>query len=512
MGREHGPRFRLGASQRVPHGKTEPVATSVEMAIAISYPTSAARSSQETDWPVARDASGWIEILYREHGRRVVAICGALLRNRDEAEDAAQQVFLSAYRALLNGGAPREPAAWLAAIARNECWSRMRATTPLPAEEVAGSSVDPPDDVIQRDELAAVWKAIGELPAGQREALLLREIRGFSYEQLADSLELSHPSIRSLLSRARQRVHSQVRRKSAALGGISWLGWLARLLAGSGDAGISVAAKATVVGLGAAALLGGAAAQKPAAHPLHAAKQTTHAPASRELSAAVLPDPGFSDIDRRVTRPSISAAHSSGTSGKAGGSAGVSVSDPRADPGGERPDATIDGSPRATPAEPGSDNGESGDAPSSGSGSSSSGESGSGSGSGTDSGSSSGSDSGSGSSNSGPGGGNPGPGGGGEEQSGTEMEVEGGSSGPGPTGGTTGGGDQLPSGDEGSGSTSGSSGTSGSGGGVDPNDGSSGSGSTSTSGSGGSGSSGGSSGPGGGGSGSSGGSGGSGSG
>src|SRR3954469_15643625 len=53
------------------------------------------------------------EQLYALHHRMVTGLCRALLRDQSEAEDAAQQVFLSAHRSLLNGATPREPAAWL---------------------------------------------------------------------------------------------------------------------------------------------------------------------------------------------------------------------------------------------------------------------------------------------------------------------------------------------------------------------------------------------------------------
>src|SRR5882672_2670818 len=62
-------------------------------------------------------AAARTEELYRDHGRLVGGLCRALLRDPAEGEDAAQQVFLAAHRALLNGTSPREPAAWLATIA-----------------------------------------------------------------------------------------------------------------------------------------------------------------------------------------------------------------------------------------------------------------------------------------------------------------------------------------------------------------------------------------------------------
>jgi RNA polymerase sigma-70 factor (ECF subfamily) len=124
-------------------------------------------------------ASARTEELYRDHGRLVGGLCRALLRDRAEAEDATQQVFLAAHRSLLNGTSPREPAAWLATIARNECWGRIRTRMrePLPTAEIEGerSVSDPLAEAIRNTDLAAMWSAIAALPRQQRDALLLRE-------------------------------------------------------------------------------------------------------------------------------------------------------------------------------------------------------------------------------------------------------------------------------------------------------------------------------------------------
>src|SRR5438105_15602825 len=90
----------------------------------------------------AEAAAARTEQLYAQHRRLVSGLCSGLLRNRAEAEDAAQQTFLAAHRALLNGSRPREPAAWLATIARNECWTRIRARMrePLPTDDVEAAS------------------------------------------------------------------------------------------------------------------------------------------------------------------------------------------------------------------------------------------------------------------------------------------------------------------------------------------------------------------------------------
>ena len=129
---------------------------------------------------------------------------------------------------------------------------------PAPAVERDGSAArDAAADAIRNAELAELWTAIAELPRPQREALLLREIRGLSYVQLAEELSLSAPATRSLLARARQRLRVRLRDLQAALGGASWIETLARLFAGGGSP-VAPATRAAALGLGAAAIAGGA--------------------------------------------------------------------------------------------------------------------------------------------------------------------------------------------------------------------------------------------------------------
>jgi RNA polymerase sigma factor (sigma-70 family) len=151
--------------------------------------------------------------IFERHRATVLGLCRGLLRNEHEAEDAAQQTFLSAYRSLLNGVEPRHPAAWLATIARNECWriSERRMREPLYATEPPGQLPDPGAQAAVRADLQNLWSAIGELPRPQREALLLRELSGLSYSELAVRLDLSEPAVESLLFRARRQLRERLR-------------------------------------------------------------------------------------------------------------------------------------------------------------------------------------------------------------------------------------------------------------------------------------------------------------
>jgi RNA polymerase sigma-70 factor (ECF subfamily) len=235
-------------------------------------------------------AAARTEELYGTHARMVSGLCRALLRDRTEAEDATQQTFLSAHRALLNDTDPREPAAWLATIARNECWTRIRARMrePLSVSELETTSTepDPYAEAVRRADLAALWSAVEELPHPQRDALLLREFGGLSYDELAEALAVSGSAVESLLFRARQRLRVQLRAAYASFGGASWLEGLARLFGSA-----PVAAKVAAISVGAATVTGSAVvvpqvleqprSPVPATH-VHAT--ATHAPKVRAVA------------------------------------------------------------------------------------------------------------------------------------------------------------------------------------------------------------------------------------
>lgn len=157
-------------------------------------------------------AGAFLAELFEQHSKMVLGLCRLLLRDRVEAEDAMQQTFLSAYSSILHGGGPREPAAWLATIARNECRARVRARMREPlAEPGAGVEAVAPDALtaaIANADLQALARAIKKLPRQQREALLLREFSGLSYSELASALGVSKPAVESLLFRARRGLRT----------------------------------------------------------------------------------------------------------------------------------------------------------------------------------------------------------------------------------------------------------------------------------------------------------------
>ncbi|HWJ44576.1 MAG TPA: sigma-70 family RNA polymerase sigma factor [Gaiellaceae bacterium] len=164
-------------------------------------------------------AGAVVRELFAEHGRMVLGLCRLLLRDPDEAEDAAQQVFLSAHQALVRGSLPRDRAAWIAAIARNECRARIRARMrePLSLPELPSDLPDPLLAAIRGADLDAVWAALRALPRRQRNALVLRELGGLSYHELGRALGISHSAVESLLFRARQQVRGMLAGAHAAV-------------------------------------------------------------------------------------------------------------------------------------------------------------------------------------------------------------------------------------------------------------------------------------------------------
>lgn len=219
----------------------------------------------------------------------VGALCRLLLRDAAEAEDATQQTFLSAYRAMLGGTQPREPAAWLATIARNECRARARARMRRPLlEPEAGSELpDTVAEAVRKADLRALWQAIAELPPRQRKAFVLRELAGLSYEELAIALGVSGPAVESLLVRARTRLRSALEAALQPLGSLVPI--FGRLL--SPPAGTKVAAATLGVGLVAGGTVAVERSERPSPHaapltaPGIAASAPTH-PIARVVRAA----------------------------------------------------------------------------------------------------------------------------------------------------------------------------------------------------------------------------------
>jgi RNA polymerase sigma factor (sigma-70 family) len=171
-------------------------------------------TAPHADRTTRREAAGIVGGLFERHGRMVYGVCRAMLRDGHEAEDATQQVFLSAYQALLGGAHVREAGGWLATIARNECRARiadgMRRPLPVADEDLEGRPAER-DEHVRRAHVEELRAALLELPERQREAVVLRYIYGLPYGEVATALGLSRPATEALLFRARRSMRLRLR-------------------------------------------------------------------------------------------------------------------------------------------------------------------------------------------------------------------------------------------------------------------------------------------------------------
>jgi RNA polymerase sigma factor (sigma-70 family) len=151
------------------------------------------------------------ERLYHRHVGDVYRYSFAILRNPADAEDVTQTTFLNAYRAYRSGERPDSPRAWLIAIAHNVCRQRFRTASRRPQEvayedTVAEASVPDPEAPTAEE----IQRALGQLAFNQRAALVMRELEGRSYAEIAELLEVSTSAVETLLFRARRALREQL--------------------------------------------------------------------------------------------------------------------------------------------------------------------------------------------------------------------------------------------------------------------------------------------------------------
>jgi RNA polymerase sigma-70 factor, ECF subfamily len=136
-----------------------------------------------------------------------------LMRNESEAEDVVQESYLRAIKrfAGFRGGDGR---AWLLTIVRNGCYDRLRQkgasaqNTDFDEALHSGArhTIDPETALLAAERRELVSKSLAELPAEYREVLVMREIEGLSYREIAAIVEIPMGTVMSRLSRARQRL------------------------------------------------------------------------------------------------------------------------------------------------------------------------------------------------------------------------------------------------------------------------------------------------------------------
>jgi RNA polymerase sigma factor (sigma-70 family) len=204
---------------------------------------------------LARDRA--FESLYRRYVDDVYRYALALLRNPADAEDVTQTTFMNAYRAVKRGEKIEKPQNWLIKIAHNAARSRYarasRRVDEVPLEDHL-EQLAVPD--VERTEVQEVLDALGRLPLNQRAALVMRELEGRTYAEIADTLSVSVSAVETLIFRARRSLRVKVS-AVRVLGVVPAPGWLWNLLEGGGLAGGGAGAAGGAAVGGSAAAGGG---------------------------------------------------------------------------------------------------------------------------------------------------------------------------------------------------------------------------------------------------------------
>jgi RNA polymerase sigma-70 factor (ECF subfamily) len=160
------------------------------------------------------------EELVRRHQQRVLAVASGILRRHEDVEDIAQQVFVKAYFSLKRFDGRAAFSTWLYRITLNECWDLLRKKKVRPllyesdlseeqAQRVASAenSDGAGPDIRQRLETQQrVERLLAGLDDRDRLMLMLKEVQGFSIEEIAAVLELNANTVKVRLFRARRRV------------------------------------------------------------------------------------------------------------------------------------------------------------------------------------------------------------------------------------------------------------------------------------------------------------------
>jgi RNA polymerase sigma factor (sigma-70 family) len=151
--------------------------------------------------------AGAFEMIVDRYQGRLLGFCRQMLGSTEDAEDVLQEVFVNAYRAMLADEREINLRPWLYRIARNRCLNHLRKPSAdaqesmdmVPEVEAASTA----EKVHNREEFRQIISDVNKLPETQRSALLLREMDALSYEEIADAMETTVPSVKSLLVRAR---------------------------------------------------------------------------------------------------------------------------------------------------------------------------------------------------------------------------------------------------------------------------------------------------------------------
>jgi RNA polymerase sigma-70 factor, ECF subfamily len=159
------------------------------------------------------------EELVIAYQHRVFGVALRMLGSRAEAEEAAQEVFLRAHRAIADFRGDAKLSTWLYAIASRLCMNRLASGERRLLREgeetlarIPSGHASPADELERSERDAALHRAIAELSDERRMVVVLRDLEGLSYEEIASALDLELGTVRSRLHRARMDLKEKLER------------------------------------------------------------------------------------------------------------------------------------------------------------------------------------------------------------------------------------------------------------------------------------------------------------
>jgi RNA polymerase sigma-70 factor (ECF subfamily) len=156
------------------------------------------------------------EQLFHKHHKRIYNVAYRITNSREDAQDLTQDIFLKAYQNMGKFKFKSEFSTWLYRLAVNTCLDEIRRKKPSNVISITDSSSDealsqtdgytPEDHAIKKDRERQIWKAINTLKEKERAIIVLKDIEGLSYKEIAEVFKCSLGRVKSRLHEARQKL------------------------------------------------------------------------------------------------------------------------------------------------------------------------------------------------------------------------------------------------------------------------------------------------------------------
>lgn len=152
------------------------------------------------------------EQLFYKYQEQVYSTAYRMMNNQEDAQDLTQEIFLRAYQKISKFSFTSAFSTWLYRLAVNLCVDALRKrkrtanTTPLEEAASQADASTPEDHAISTDRERQVWEAINSLKEKERAIIILRDIEGLSYKEIAEVFKCSLGRVKSRLHEARQRL------------------------------------------------------------------------------------------------------------------------------------------------------------------------------------------------------------------------------------------------------------------------------------------------------------------